>query len=80
MDLEVLMNPHPQPEEDETTWTIPLFVKDAASSEPPSVIVMSTRELVIPKPGPLYFLNAESRSTSTSPHFPSSGGSTRSRG
>ncbi|GAA5852393.1 hypothetical protein JCM9279_001187 [Rhodotorula babjevae] len=53
----------PSPEEDETTWTIPLFVKDAASSEPPSVTVMSTRELVIPKPGPLYFLNAEARST-----------------
>jgi len=80
MDLEVLMNPHPQPEEDETTWTIPLFVKDAAGSKPPSVIVMSTRELVVPKPGPLYFLNAESRSTSASSRFSSCGGSTRSRG
>ncbi|KPV76431.1 uncharacterized protein RHOBADRAFT_3200, partial [Rhodotorula graminis WP1] len=53
----------PSAEEDETTWTIPLFVKDAASSELPSVTIMSTRELVIPKPGSLYFLNAESRST-----------------
>ncbi|BGP38537.1 Aminopeptidase 2 mitochondrial [Rhodotorula kratochvilovae] len=53
----------PNPEEDETLWTVPLFVKDAASAAAPKVVLMSTREIVIPKPGELYFLNAESRST-----------------
>ncbi|GAA6054207.1 hypothetical protein JCM3770_001392 [Rhodotorula araucariae] len=53
----------PTSEEDETLWTVPLFVKDAASTAPPKVMLMSTRELVVPKPGQLYFLNAEARST-----------------
>ncbi|GAA6003219.1 M1 family metallopeptidase [Rhodotorula paludigena] len=49
-------------EEDEAIWSIPLFVRDAASGASAGIKVFDTRELVIPKPGLLYLLNTGSRS------------------
>ncbi|GJN87331.1 hypothetical protein Rhopal_000280-T1 [Rhodotorula paludigena] len=48
-------------EEDEAIWSIPLFIRDAASDASTEIQIFDTRELVISKPGPLYLLNAGSR-------------------
>ncbi|GAA6005170.1 hypothetical protein JCM11491_002602 [Sporobolomyces phaffii] len=46
------------PADDETLWTIPLTVSVVAHDPEPQLIMMSTRELVIPKPvGGAYLVN-----------------------
>ncbi|GAA5855809.1 hypothetical protein JCM8547_000365 [Rhodosporidiobolus lusitaniae] len=45
-------------EVESTTWTIPLFVKSVGSNALLKPVMMSARELVLPRPGELYLLNA----------------------